>query len=59
MDKQMIEWLIHDLDSYAKSVCKYEYGLPTYNNNYEGMEDHLDNMVAIVERYLEKENETT
>jgi len=56
MNKVDAESLILRLDEYAKSVCKYEYGLPTYNNNYGDMPNHLDNMVEIVMNFIKEQS---
>lgn len=52
MKREDIEQLLYELDSYARSVCRYEYGLPTYNNDFDGLPNHLDEMVKIVMKCL-------
>ncbi|MGL5013056.1 MAG: hypothetical protein ACRC6V_02040 [Bacteroidales bacterium] len=48
--------LLSALDNYARKVCRYEYGLPTYDNNYEGLPDHMSEMIEIVLYAVNKEN---
>lgn len=46
--------LILLLDNYARKVCRYEYGLPSYNNNCEGLPDHMNEMIEIVIGFVNK-----
>lgn len=57
MNKVQAADLILALDKYARGVCRYEYGLPTYDNNYGGMEDYMSNMIQIVLAAVNKENQ--
>ncbi len=57
MNKIDAETLLSLLDDYARSVCSYEYGLPTYNNNYEDTPNHMDNMVNIVLNFVKEKQD--
>lgn len=54
MNKLQAEELVRDLDEYARSVCRYEFGLPTWDNNCDGMQDHMANMIEIVLKSFEE-----
>jgi len=57
MNKVDAETLIIQLDEYARSVCSYEYGLPVYNNNYDDMPNHLDEMINILQNFVKENKE--
>lgn len=52
MKREHIEKLLTELDDYARTVCRYEYGLPIYNNDFGGLPNHLDEMVKIVQEWV-------
>lgn len=55
MNKIQAADLLSALDNYAREVCSYEYGLPTYDNNCGGLPDHMSEMIEIVLSSVNKE----
>ena len=51
MNKEKALELIEKLDSYARRLDEWDYGLPVYN--YES-ETHIDNMIEIVMKAFEE-----